>query len=153
MTDVETALTRFARQEQFLSVVSSAEATTRFQRHLKLRPLGGEQVPLSQAPHWVLAKVVIAEVDVPGFDRASVDGFAVRAGDTIDASERVPKLLHLNPEVLTPGTEPRVPVAQGMTTLIATGGMVPRGADGVAGWNTRRRALLKTGRSSKSAVP
>jgi putative molybdopterin biosynthesis protein len=131
MTNVETTLPRLARQEQFLSVVSSAEATTRFHRHLKLSPLGSEQVPLAQALHRVLAKDVIAEVDVPGFDRASVDGFAVRAGDTIDASEQAPKLLHLNPEVLTPGTGPRLPVAQGMTTLIATGGMVPRGADAI----------------------
>jgi putative molybdopterin biosynthesis protein len=131
MTDIETALSRLARQEQFLSVVSSAEATARFHRHLRLRPLGSEQVSLSQALNRVLAKDVITEVDVPGFDRASVDGFAVRAGDTIDASEHAPKLLHLSPEVLTPGTEPRLLVTQGTTTLIATGGMVPRGADAI----------------------
>ncbi|HEX6841479.1 MAG TPA: molybdopterin biosynthesis protein [Stellaceae bacterium] len=131
MTDIDAALARLARQEQFLDVVSSAEATQRFHRHLKLRPLGSEQVTLSQALNRVLAKTVAATADVPGFDRASVDGFAVRAADTIGASEQSPKLLQLNPEILTPGVEPRLPVKPGGASLIATGGMVPRGADAV----------------------
>ena len=68
---------------------------------------------------------------MPGFDRASVDGFAVRAGDTMNASEQAPRILQLNAEVLTPGVEPRLAVTQGSATLIATGGMVPRGADAI----------------------
>jgi putative molybdopterin biosynthesis protein len=131
MTDIEAALARLARQEQFLEVIGSEEATRRFHRHLELRPLGAEQVSLSHALHRVLAKPVVAEVDVPGFDRASVDGFAVRASDTLGAGEQAPKRLWLNPEVLTPGVEPRLPVMPGTATLIATGGMVPRGADAV----------------------
>ncbi len=131
MTDIETAIARLARQEQFLEVVSSEEATARFHRHLKLRPLGIEQIPLSQALSRVLATAVTADVDVPGFARASVDGFAVRASDTVGASEQVPKRLQLNPEILTPGTEPLLVVAPGVATLIATGGMVPRGADAI----------------------
>jgi putative molybdopterin biosynthesis protein len=79
----------------------------------------------------VLAQAVIAEVDVPGFDRANVDGFALRAGDVVDASEQAPKRLQLNLEVVTPGVEPRLPVASGFASLIATGGMLPRGADAV----------------------
>ena len=131
MTDIEAALARLARQEQFLEVVSSEEATLRFHRHLALRPLGGEELPLSLALNRVLAQAVIAEVDVPGFDRANVDGFALRAGDVADASEQAPKRLQLNLEVLTPGVEPRLPVAPGFASLIATGGMLPRGADAV----------------------
>ena len=42
MNDIPTALRNLARQEQFLDVVGSAEATARFHRHLKLRPLGSE---------------------------------------------------------------------------------------------------------------
>ena len=131
MTDIEAALARLARQEQFLEVVSSEEATLRFHRHLALRPLGGEELPLSLALNRVLAQAVIAEVDVPGFDRANVDGFALRAGDVADASEQAPKRLQLNLEVLTPGVAPRLPVAPGFASLIATGGMLPRGADAV----------------------
>jgi putative molybdopterin biosynthesis protein len=131
MTDIDSALGRLARQDQFLEVVSRDEAIARFHRHVALQPLGSEQVPLSHARGRTLAEAVVAGIDVPGFDRANVDGFAVRAGDTVGASERSPKALRLNAEVLTPGVEPGLAVASGTATLIATGGMVPRGADAV----------------------
>lgn len=131
MNDIPAALRDLARQEQFLEVVDRDEATTRFQKHLRMRPLGAETVPLSQALGRVMARTVIADVDVPGFDRSSVDGFAVRADDTAGASERQPRRLALNAEILTPGTVPVITIQPGTATLIATGGMVPRGADAV----------------------
>ena len=79
MNDTPPALRNLARQEQFLEVVDRDEATARFQQHLKMRPLGAETIPLSEALGRILACAVIADVDVPGFDRSSVDGFAVRA--------------------------------------------------------------------------
>jgi putative molybdopterin biosynthesis protein len=129
--EITAALRRLARQEQFLEVVDRDQATARFHRHLVLAPLGSETVRLDRARGRVLATSAVAEVDVPGFDRASVDGFAVRAADTTNASEREPRLLKLNPEILTPGTQPNIPVTPGTATLIATGGMLPRGADAV----------------------
>jgi molybdopterin molybdotransferase/putative molybdopterin biosynthesis protein len=129
--EIAAALRRLARQEQFLDVVDRDQAAARFHRHLVLAPLGSEIVPLDRARGRVLAASAVAEVDVPGFDRASVDGFAVRAADTVKASEREPWLLKLNGEILTPGTEPEIAVVPGTATLIATGGMVPRGADAV----------------------
>lgn len=131
MSDIEAALRRLARQAQFLEVVDRDEAIARFHRHLDMCPVGIESMPLEKALHRVLAGAVIAEVDVPGFDRASVDGFAVCANDTIGASVQSPKLLLLNPEILTPGIVPRLPVGARVASLIATGGMVPRGADAV----------------------
>src|SRR5262245_24501630 len=80
--DTQAALAHLARQDQFLEVVDRDEAVTRFHRHLELQPLGSERVHLLLALSRVLAESVVAGVDVPGFDRASVDGFAVRAGDT-----------------------------------------------------------------------
>jgi hypothetical protein len=47
MNDIRTTLRSLARQEQFLEVVDRDEATTRFQRHLRMRSLGAETVPLS----------------------------------------------------------------------------------------------------------
>jgi putative molybdopterin biosynthesis protein len=129
--DITTALRRLARQEQFLEVVSREEAVARFHGHLALAPLANDTLPLSRALCRVLAHAAIAEVDVPGFDRASVDGFAVRAADTAAARDREPRTLTLNREILTPGVEPRIAIAPGTATLIATGGMVPRGADAV----------------------
>jgi putative molybdopterin biosynthesis protein len=131
MNDIPATLATLARQEQFLDVVDRDEAVRRFHSHLDLRPLGSETVPLSQALGRILACAVVAEVDVPGFDRASVDGFSLRADDTTGASERAPRRLTVNPEILTPGRAPQHPVTQGTATLIATGGMVPRGADAV----------------------
>src|SRR5271166_6374410 len=131
MNDIASTLRTLARQEQFLDVVDRDEAAFRFQRHLELRPLGSETVPLSQAAGRVLSRAIVAEVDVPGFDRSSVDGFALRADDTVGASERAPRILTVNREILTPGKEPQLPVTPGTATLIATGGMVPRGADAV----------------------
>jgi len=119
------------RQTQFLTVITRDEATARFQQHLRLSPLGLETVPLEQALHRVLAEDVVADVDVPNFDRSNVDGFAVQAADTSGAMEEATRVLQLNEEVLSPGTVPSQPVKRGVATTIATGGMLPRGADAV----------------------
>ncbi|HEU5297160.1 MAG TPA: molybdopterin biosynthesis protein [Burkholderiaceae bacterium] len=119
------------RQTQFLTVITRDEATERFRRHLRLEPLGIETVPLAAALDRVLGVDVVAEVDVPGFDRSNVDGFAVRASDTFGASEEAPRAVRPNGEVLTPGMVPAEVVAPGRATVIATGAMVPRGADAV----------------------
>lgn len=131
MDDIEAGLQRLARQDQFLDVVDRDTAIARFQRHLDLGPLGRESVTLTQALGRVLAVPVVAAVDVPGFDRANVDGFALRADDTIGAGEQLPTKFMLNAEILTPGIVPALPILPGTATLIATGGMIPRGADAV----------------------
>ena len=120
-----------ARQEQFLEVVSAEEARARFERHLDLTPLPAESVPLGRALGRVQAVDVVAAVDAPPFDRSNVDGFAVRAADTLGASDAAPKLLTLNAEVIACGDAPTLEVAPGTATTIATGGMIPRGADAV----------------------
>ncbi|MGH7118750.1 MAG: molybdopterin biosynthesis protein [Acetobacteraceae bacterium] len=126
------ALSRAAQQEQFLEVIPREEVEARLARYLKPAPCGVERVPLSAARGRVLAEDVTAPVDVPGFDRASVDGFALRAAETAGASRALPAVLRLNAEVLTPGVTPRAEVVHGTASVIATGGMLPRGADAVA---------------------
>jgi putative molybdopterin biosynthesis protein len=120
-----------ARQEQFLEVVSAQEARTRFEKHLDLKPFAAENVTLADSRGRVLAKDVIAPVDAPPFDRSNVDGFAVRAVDTVDASDSNPKVLTLNPEVIACGHIPVETVMAGTCTAIATGGVIPRGANAV----------------------
>ena len=120
-----------ARQEQFLEVVSAEEARVRFEKHIDLRPLAPESVPLGAALGRVLAHDVVAAVDAPPFDRSNVDGFAVRAVDTVGASDTHPKVLTLNGEVIACGDAPALAVAPGTATTIATGGVIPRGADAV----------------------
>jgi molybdopterin molybdotransferase/putative molybdopterin biosynthesis protein len=120
-----------ARQEQFLEVVSPEEARVRFERHLDLAPLPGESVTLADARTRVLCGDVIASVDAPPFDRSNVDGFALRAADTVGASEAGPKIFTLNAEVIACGHVPALTVVPGTCTAIATGGVIPRGADAV----------------------
>ena len=128
---VEKPMQHDARQTQFLNVITRDEATARFQQHLKLAPLGQQTMPLATALGRILAEDIQSTVDVPGFDRSNVDGFAVQAADTQGAMEESARTITLNDEVLSPGIAPRQTLAAGHATMIATGGMVPRGADAV----------------------
>ena len=125
------AVRQAARQEQFLEVVSAEAARARFQTHLALKPLAAESVSFAAALTRVLAHDVIAPVDAPAFDRSNVDGFALRAADTVGASDSTPRRLTLNAEVIACGHAPALTVAPGTASTIATGGMLPRGADAV----------------------
>ena len=129
--DLLAAVRQAARQEQFLEVVSAEEARRRFESRLDLSPLSAETVILGEALGRALARDVVAPIDVPPFDRANVDGFALRAADTVGAADGAPKMFALNAEVLACGRAPKLTVAPGTATAIATGGVVPRGADAV----------------------
>jgi putative molybdopterin biosynthesis protein len=129
--DLVAEIRRAARQEQFLEVVSAEEARARFALHVDFAPLPGETVALAAGLGRVLAHDVSAPIDVPPFDRANVDGFAVRASDTAGATDMAPRRLRLNGEVIVCGHAPALEVAPGSATTIATGGVIPRGADAV----------------------
>jgi putative molybdopterin biosynthesis protein len=130
-SDLLAAIRRAARQEQFLEVVSAEEARARFTRRLDLSPLPAETVGLAAALGRVLARDVAAPIDVPPFDRANVDGFAVRSADTAGASDTAPRRFPLNGEVIVCGHAPALEVTAGSASTIATGGVMPRGADAV----------------------
>ena len=125
------AVRQAARQEQFLEVVSAEEAKKRLEAHLYLSSLPAERVSLSAALDRVRANDLAAPIDVPPFDRANVDGFAIRAADSAGAADGAPKQIALNPEVIACGHAPKIEVKPGTATTIATGGVVPRGADAV----------------------
>jgi putative molybdopterin biosynthesis protein len=120
------------KQQQFLEVLDRDEAERRWRAVVGDAALGSEIAPLEHALGRVLAEDVRADVDVPGFDRSNMDGFAVQAADTFGASEEEPVRLRLNKEVLATGIAPQIEVKPGTATVIATGGMFPRGADAVA---------------------
>ncbi len=86
---------------------------------------------LAAALGRVLACDVTAPIDVPPFDRANVDGFALRSADSSGASDTAPRRFQLNGEVVVCGHAPALEVEPGSATTIATGGVVPRGADAV----------------------
>src|ERR1700729_986179 len=122
---------RMTEQQQFLQVLDRDEAERRFRAALDCTPLGRELVPLDAALGRVLAADVVSPVDVPSFDRSNVDGFAVVAEDTFGASEEVPRTVLLSEEEIHTGVVPTTVIRPGTAVSIATGGMVPRGADAV----------------------
>ncbi len=119
------------KQEQFLSVVTAEEAHRIFREAVKPKPLGEEEVPLASALGRVLAQDVVSRIDVPYFDRSNVDGYAVRAADTFGAEESAPSTLRLTDEVIHTNVVPKREIGPGAATAIATGGVMPRGADAV----------------------
>lgn len=118
-------------QDQFLTILSREDALARFEAALFPRPVPSEQRSLAEALGCALAEDVLAPIDVPPFDRANVDGFAVRSADLALAGESAPVRMMLNDEVIACGTQPMRPVLSGTATSIATGGPVPRGADAI----------------------
>ena len=121
------------RQQQFLEVIDRDEAEARWRAAIDAEPLPAETVALGDALGRVLAEDVRAAVDVPGFDRSNLDGFAVRAEDTFGASEEAPTRLALDPGTIATGVAPEGEVRPGRARAIATGGMLPRGANAVVG--------------------
>jgi molybdopterin molybdotransferase len=96
----------------------------------QLRPLVAEQVPLEAAHGRVLAAPVVADLDVPGFDRATMDGYAVVADDTEGATPYARATLRIIGDSL-PGAPFEGRVTRGQAVRIMTGAPVPAGADAV----------------------
>ena len=119
------------KQQQFLNLATAEEAEERFWEAVQPQPLGEELVMLEDAHGRILACDIVARHNVPYFDRCNFDGFALRAEDTFGAQETAPVLLTLNPEILACGVVPQEDIAPGTATAISTGGVLPRGADGV----------------------
>ena len=87
-----------------------------------------ESCPLAEALGRVLAEDIESPEYVPGFDRSSVDGYAVAAADTFGCSESSPALLRLRGRVEM-GRAPEFALAPGECAAIPTGGRLPEGAD------------------------
>ncbi|HUJ92255.1 MAG TPA: gephyrin-like molybdotransferase Glp [Gaiellaceae bacterium] len=89
----------------------------------RVRPLGGERVPIGRAAGRVTAEPALAVVDLPSFPSSAMDGFAVRAADT-------PGTLPVTATIAA-GRPSAVPLMAGEAMGISTGGVVPDGADAV----------------------
>jgi molybdopterin molybdotransferase len=89
-----------------------------------------ERVPLDAAYGRVLAEPILAPADVPPFDRAAMDGYAVIARDTDGAAPGSPRTLR-RVEVVFAGQVPTRPIHSGECAEIATGAPIPDGADAV----------------------
>jgi molybdopterin molybdotransferase len=94
-------------------------------------PLPDEEVELRACAGRVLAQDVDAQLDVPGFPRASMDGYAVRGEDTFGSSAWEPSLFAVLGEAL-PGRAFAGRIESGQAVRVMTGAPLPDGADAVA---------------------
>ena len=89
-----------------------------------------EKVPLLETVGRVLAEDIIADDDLPDFPRAIVDGYAVQGASTFGSSEGNPAYLTVSGSIAM-GESPKLTIGPGEAARIATGGMLPHGADSV----------------------
>ena len=111
-----------ARLKGFDKLTNVEEAFSIFLSRLKLKRLESVRVPLKLALERVTTEDVVADYDLPPMDRSAVDGYAVRAQDTFDASQSSPKILKLTQNGR---------VGRDEAVQIWTGNTLPRGADAV----------------------
>ena len=112
----------------FFNVVPVVDAVAIARRIAVLT--GTESVPLTDAFRRVLASDVCTDVDIPGFTRSVVDGYAVLAAGTAGASDAVPSILAFRGRI-TMGTGTDRQVNTGECMYVPTGGILPAGADAV----------------------
>ena len=90
-----------------------------------------ETLPVAAALGRVLAEDIVGGEFVPGFDRSTVDGYALRASDSFGCSEAIPAILELRADVAM-GREAGEPLEPGCCAYVPTGAALPEGADAVA---------------------
>ena len=113
--------------ENFFKVVDIEDV---FARRSSFPLVNSEALPLAYSLGRILAKDVTADLDIPGFDRSTMDGYALRGAATFGASESNPGYLNVVGSVAM-GEQPDARVGPGEAVRIATGGMLPAGADAV----------------------
>jgi molybdenum cofactor synthesis domain-containing protein len=114
----------------FRRLMSFDEAKKVIAERLKPEALGEEEISLLDAYNRVLRENVVSTLDIPPFNRSTVDGFAVQAEDTFGAEENQPVTLHVC-GVVNIGELPKIRIGKGEAAEIVTGAPVPDGADAV----------------------
>ncbi|MEM1563337.1 MAG: molybdopterin-binding protein [Candidatus Bathyarchaeia archaeon] len=116
--------------KMFRKLLTFDEAKKVIEKNFEAKPLGIEEVPLLEACNRVLAEDIKAQLDIPPFNRSTVDGYAVKAEDTFGADENRPVKLKLC-GVVNVGEMPKIKVEHGTAVEIMTGAPIPDGADAV----------------------
>ncbi len=118
----------------------------------QLATLEAENVPLEMALGRTLAGDLRADQDLPGFDRSSMDGYAVQSRDSFGVSESSPGYLRLVGDVVM-GRAPGFVIDRGECARIFTGGMLPAGADAVIQVEHTRQTDERTVEVVKAVAP
>jgi molybdopterin molybdotransferase len=96
----------------------------------QFQPVTTETLPLAGCSNRVLAQDIAASDDLPPFNNSSMDGFAVRAVDVLEAAYGSPRSLSVIADIPA-GSSPTISLAPGEAARIMTGAQVPEGADAV----------------------
>lgn len=113
---------------ELFNVVTVEDAKKIIDENFKFEPLA-EMVKLSDAVGRVIYADVVSLVNVPGFRRSTVDGYAVRSRDVAGASESIPAMLEYKGEAIM-GRKTDVELScPGECVYVPTGGMLPLGSD------------------------
>ena len=115
---------------EFFKVVSVNDARELIQNEFGNYQMGSEEVSLLQAQGRQLSEDVVSDINVPEFDRSTVDGYAIQVEDSHGATESIPSILEVLGEVLM-GETPNYEVKTGQAVYVPTGGMMPMGATGM----------------------
>ncbi len=113
---------KLARLKGFEKLTSVDDALGIFFDALKTKRLQSESIPIENAMGRVAAENIDAPMDLPRFDRSAVDGYAVRADDTFEATQFKPTAIRLTREKI---------IRKGHAKEIWTGNAVPEGATAV----------------------
>lgn len=113
---------------EFFRVIKYEEAVSCIKNNLPRPSLC--KVSINQAWNQVLAEDIICPEDMPPFDRATVDGYAVKAEDTFGAGESMPAFMQYRGEVRM-GETTHLKLDNGECVWVPTGGMLPLNADAV----------------------
>ena len=116
---------------KLLTVDTLAEAREKLLTKVKPISCASEKVPLELSSNRILAEDAFVSCDIPGFRRATVDGYALLASDTAAAGETIPVFLKQTGAVQM-GKIAACSVRPGECVSVPTGGMLPDGADAVA---------------------
>jgi len=111
-----------------MALLSVDQARERILSHFQ--PVTTETLLLAGCSNRVLAREIVAPNDLPPFDNSSMDGFAVRAGDVVEATSASPRSLRVVADIPA-GSHPTISLAEGEAARIMTGAPVPQGADAV----------------------
>jgi molybdopterin molybdotransferase len=102
------------------------------------------ELTLMDAQGLLLAENVVSDVALPGFDNSAMDGYAVRAVDTRDASMENPVMLPVVGDVAA-GAKSRGGMGPGLAMRIMTGAPIPAGADAVIQLEDTDRGVARVG--------
>ena len=112
----------------FFNVASVEEARAEMGKVFKDFNLSVENVSLLESHNRVLAEDIISDINVPEFNRSTVDGYAIKSKDSHGASSSIPSVFNIIGEVKMGETSP-YSISAGEAVYVPTGGMIPEGAD------------------------